>query len=347
MTQRATLKTIAAKTGFSITTVSRALAGYNDVAPSTQQTILKTAEELGYYPNLTARQLQKQRTDTVGLILPTHGPRYSDPYFSSIIGGIGDELAQHNIDLLLSTQPPGPNELSAYRRMVEGGRVDGLIVIRTRKQDDRIAYLAETRFPFVVFGRSDLDIDFTYLDEDSEAGFYQLTTYLLSLGHKRIGFISAPRELMFADFRFAGYRHALQDAGLSCDLRYVVIGDLTRKGGDRAARKLLNLSPRPTAIIAANDLMALAAISVAQEYGLEIGADLSVAGFDDISPSDIFSLTTLRQPTYDIGRKLSNLLYQLIQGNHLEKRHILLKPELIIRASTRPPRSESERPVII
>jgi len=340
MTQRATLKTIAAKTGFSITTVSRALAGYNDVAPSTRQIILNAAEDAGYYPNLTARQLQKQRTDTVGLILPTHGPRYSDPYFSAIIAGIGDELAQHNMDLLLSTQPPGPDELSAYRRMVEGGRVDGLIVIRTRKQDDRIAYLAATQFPFVVFGRSDLNVDFPYLDEDSEVGFYQLTTYLLSLGHTRIGFISAPRELMFADFRFAGYRHALQEAGLPCDMQYVVTGDLTRKGGDIGARKLLSLNPQPTAIIAANDLMALATISVAQEYGLQIGQDLSVAGFDDIPPSDIFSLTTLRQPTYDIGRKLSNLLHQLIQGNPLEERHILLKPELIVRASTRSPRSE-------
>ncbi len=338
MTQRATLKTIAAQTGFSITTVSRALAGYNDVAPSTRQIILATAEDLGYYPNLTARQLQKQRTDTVGLILPTHGPRYSDPYFSAIIAGIGDELAQHNMDLLLSTQPPGPDELSAYRRMVEGGRVDGLIVIRTRKQDDRIAYLSKTRLPFVVFGRSDLDIDFPYIDEDSEMGFYHLTTYLLSQGHTRIGFISAPRELMFADFRFAGYRHALQEAGLFCDMQYVVIGDLTRKGGDIAARQLLSMPSPPTAIIAANDLMALATISVAQERGLQIGQDLSVAGFDDIPPSDIFSLTTLRQPTYDIGRKLSNLLYQLIEGTPLEDRHILLKPELIIRGSTRPPR---------
>ena len=339
MVQRATLKTIAAKTGFSITTVSRALAGYNDVAPSTRQIIQTTAKELGYYPNLTARQLQKQRTDTVGLILPTHGPSYSDPYFSAIIAGIGDELAQYDMHLLLSTQPPGPDELSAYRHMVEGGRVDGLIVIRTRKQDCRISYLAGTTLPFVVFGRSDLDIDFPYLDEDSEVGFYQLTAYLISQGHTRIGFISAPRDLMFADFRFAGYYHALHEAGVTLDMNYVVTGDLTRKGGDIAARQLLSLTPPPTAIIAANDLMALATISVAQTQGLQIGTDLSVAGFDDIPPSDIFSLTTLRQPTYDIGRKLSYLLHQLIKGNPLEERHILLKPELIVRGSTRPPRS--------
>lgn len=339
MTQRATLKTIAAKTGFSITTVSRGLAGYSDVSPRTRQIILEAAEALGYYPNLTARQLQKQRTDTVGLILPAQGPRYSDPYFSLIIAGIGDELAQHNMDLLLSTHPPGPDEMKAYRRMVEGQRVDGLIVIRTRKQDDRIAYLSETKLPFVVFGRSDLNVDFPYIDEDSEVGFFQLTTYLLSQGHTRIGYISAPNDLMFADFRFQGYCRALQDAGLSCDPEYVFMGDLTRKGGEEAARHLLSLKPRPTALIAANDLMAVAAIAVAQEYGLKIGQDLSVAGFDDIPPSDFLSLTTMRQPTYEIGRKLSSMLHQLIDGQPLEDRHILLKPELIVRKSTRPPRN--------
>lgn len=339
MTQRVTLKTIAAKTGFSITTVSRGLAGYSDVSPRTKQIILEAAEVLGYYPNLTARQLQKQSTDTVGLILPAQGPRFSDPYFSAIIAGIGDELAQHDMDLLLSKHPPGPKELSAYRRMVEGQRVDGLIVIRTRKQDERISYLSSTSLPFVVFGRSDLDIDFPYIDEDSEVGFFQLTTYLLSQGHTRIGFISGPDNLMFANFRFDGYCRALQEAGLTCDMEYVVRGDLTRKGGEKAARQLLLLAPRPTAIIATNDLMAVATVSVAREKDLKIGEDLSVAGFDDIPPSDYLSLTTMRQPTYEIGRRLSNMLHQLIKGNPLEDRHVLLKPEMIVRNSTCPPRS--------
>ncbi|GAB4471773.1 MAG: DNA-binding transcriptional regulator CytR [Anaerolineae bacterium] len=340
MGSRVTLKTIAAYTGFSITTVSRALAGYNDVSAATREKVITAARELGYYPNLTARQLQKQRTDTVGLILPTYGPRYTDPYFSAIIAGIGDELAGYGLDLLLSTHAPGPDEIDAYRRMVEGRRVDGLIVIRTRQQDERIRYLASTLLPFVVFGRSDLDIDFPYIDEDGEAGFYQLTHYLLSLGHKRIAYISAPTDLIFANYRLAGYCRALNEAGLTCENDYLVYGDLTRKGGERAARQLLALRPRPTAIIAANDLMALGTIAVAQEMGLTIGQDLSIAGFDDVPSADIFSLTTLRQPIYDIGRQLSAMLYRLIQGEELEMRHILLKPKLVIRSSTKPPQGE-------
>ena len=137
---------------------------------------METAESLGYYPNLTARQLQKQRADTIGLILPVHGARYTDPYFNTIIAGIGDQLAEFGLDLLLSTHSPGgQGEMAAYRRMVEGRSVDGLIVIRTRKNDERIQYLGSNRFPFVCFGRSDLEFDFPYIDEDGEAGFYQLT----------------------------------------------------------------------------------------------------------------------------------------------------------------------------
>lgn len=334
---RVTLKTIAVKTGYSITTVSRALAGYDDVSPATREKILIAADELGYYPDLTARQLQKQRTDTVGLVLPTYGPRFADPYFSEILAGIGDQLARRGLDLLVSTQSPGPGEMATYRRMVQGRRVDGLIVVRTRKSDARIEYLASTSLPFVAFGRTDLDVDFAYIDEDGETGIYTLTRHIISLGHQHIGYISAPLDLMFAHFRLAGFRRAIQEAGLSLDERLVVYGDLTRRGGAEAARQLLGLKPRPTAIIAANDLMALGTIRVAQEVGLDIGADLSIAGFDDIPPAEIFSLTTLRQPIYEIGLRLSDMLWRLVEDEPLEDRYILLNPELIIRDSVGPP----------
>ncbi|MHB8133610.1 MAG: LacI family DNA-binding transcriptional regulator [Anaerolineaceae bacterium] len=337
MTPQVTLKTISKFTGFSVTQVSRALTGYSDVSEETREKILAAAKELGYYPNSTARQLQKQRTDTVGLILPTHGPRFSDPYFSELIAGIGDELTSYGIDLLISTQAPNPDEISAYRRMVEGKRVDGLIVVRTRNQDERIKYLLGTSLPFVAFGRSDLGVDFNYIDEDGEAGINQLTEYLINLGHRKIGFISAPLNLMFANYRLQGYRNALIKNNIPLKQEYIFEGDLTRKGGGKGAKWLLGLSERPTAIIASNDLMALSVISYAQEIGLSIGKDLSVAGFDDVPPSDIFSLTTLRQPIYNIGRLLCSMLFKLINKEDLDEPQILLKPDLIIRNSTGKP----------
>jgi LacI family transcriptional regulator len=339
MNKRITLKSLAEITGFSVTTVSRALSGYDDVSPTTRETILSAAEELGYYPNLTARQLQKQRTDTVGLILPSKGSRLADPYFSMILAGIGDSLADSGIDLLISTRYQGKDELEVYRRMVEGRRVDGLIVIRTRCEDQRIAYLAEKEFPFVAFGRTKLAVDYSYIDEDGEAGVYELVSYLIGLGHQRIAYISAPRDLMFAHYRLEGYSRSLEDASISVDEALIIEGDLTRRTGMMATESLLSLESSPTAIVAANDLMALGAISIAQERGMAIGRDLSVAGFDDVPAAENLSLTTLRQPIYEIGGQLSQLLHAMINGNQVGRRQILLKPKLILRSSTGKPAS--------
>jgi LacI family transcriptional regulator len=337
MSQRITLKTIARETGYSVTTVSRALAGYDDVSATTREMIRAAAHELGYFPNHTARQLQKQRTDTIGLILPSIGPRFADPYFSLILAGIGDGLAERGYDLLVSTRPPGPAEMEAYRNIVEGRRVDGLVVIRTRRQDDRIAYLVEREFPFVAFGRTDLDIDYPYIDEDSESGIYELVTHLINLGHRDIAFIAAPQDLAFGYFRHKGYRRALTEAGIAYDPECVVTADLTRRGGEAAARELLARSPRPTAIVAANDLIALGALNVANELGLTVGRDVSIAGFDDIPTAEVVSLTTLNQPIYEIGHQVIRMLMALIDGQPLADRQVLLEPELIVRGSVGPP----------
>jgi LacI family transcriptional regulator len=165
-----TLQDVADRLGVSIATVSRALADVSGVAPATRLRVLAAAEEMGSYPNAMAQRLQKRRTDTLGFIIPTFGPRFSDPYFSELLAGIGNEAAEHEYDLLVSTRAPGAEELALYERVVKERRVDGLLVVRTRQQDARIVYLIEQHFPFVAFGRSDLDVDFPYLDVDGRAG---------------------------------------------------------------------------------------------------------------------------------------------------------------------------------
>ena len=207
--EHVTLKTIAEATGYSVTTVSRALAGYSDVAERTRKLIVETAEQLGYQPNITARQLRQKRTNTVGLILPTFSPRFSDPFFSELLAGIGNQAALSRYDLLISTQAPGPDELEAYRRIAGGQRVDGLLIVRAREQDPRIKYLQEIGLPFVVFGRSHLDQDYPYVDVNGELGLHVLTKHFIGLGHRRIGYISAPPDLTFAHLRLSGYRRAL------------------------------------------------------------------------------------------------------------------------------------------
>ena len=331
-----TLKDIARQVGYSVTTVSRALAGYDDVAESTRQLIRQAATEMGYHPDATARRLRKRCTDVIGFIIPTHGPRFSDPYFSELLAGIGNAAAENEFDLLVSTRAPGEEELQVYERMVAERRVDGLLVVRTRRQDQRIAYLVEQGFPFVAFGRSDLAADFPYLDVDGEAGIRQLAQHLIDLGHRRLAYISAPPELMFVSHRLEGYREALAANGIPFDEDLVAVGELTKRSGYEAGREFLTRDEPPTVIIACNDLMALGVISAAQGLGLTVGRDVAVAGFDDIPLAEHAHppLTTIRQPIYEIGRRVCEMLVQLLQDKKLEERHVILQPELVARESS-------------
>jgi LacI family transcriptional regulator len=142
---------------------------------------------------------------------------------------------------------------------------------------------------------------------------------------------------MFSHYRLEGFRTALQEAGLSLSDDCLMYGNLTRQGGKAAAEKLLECNPGPTAIVAANDLTALGAISAVQEAGLEVGRDISITGFDDITPAEYLGLTTLRQPIYDIGRQLCQMLTQMIEEESVVPQQVLLKPELIVRNTTMAP----------
>ena len=331
-----TLKDIAREVGRSVTTVSRALDDYDDVSPETRALVRRVAAEMGYTPSSLAQRLQKQQAETIGLILPTFGPRFSDPFFSEFITGVGNQAADLGYDLLVSTRPPGESELQAYRQNVQGRRVDGFIVVRTRREDARIQYLRESGFPFVAFGRTEGENDFPYVDEDSQHGMQLLAEHLLELGHRRIGLIAAPTDLMFTQYRVQGLSQGLERAGIYLDDRLVRVGDLTQRGGYTQASLLLDLAVPPTAIVACNDLMALGAMSAAQERGLEVGRDIAITGFDDIPMAEYSHppLTTLHQPVYQIGEKVCLMLIQRLAGETLEEEHIILRPRLVLRQSS-------------
>jgi LacI family transcriptional regulator len=331
-----TLKDIAEAVGKSVSTVSSALNDYDDVSQETKQLVRRVAREMGYTPNIAAQRLRRKQTDTFGLILPTFGPRFSDPFFSELLAGIGNQAAANGFDLLVSTQAPGPDEDEAYRRMVSGRRVDGLLVVRTRRLDPRIACLVEQSFPFVAFGRTEQGYDFPYVDEDGVSGMKLATQHLIDLGHRRIAFIAPPPDLMFTKYRLKGFKQAMEENGLAVDESLIIAGDLTQQAGRRLAGELLERPDRPTAIAACNDLMALGAMTAAQERGLVVGQEVAITGFDDIPPAQHShpSLTTIHQPVYRIGLMICDMLIKHIRGEELEERHVLLKPSLIVRGSS-------------
>jgi LacI family transcriptional regulator len=331
---KVTLKTIAEESGFSITTVSRALAGYDDVNKETRQRIIAIAEQLGYQPNLAARHLRSKHTQTIGMVIPLTS-YFSDPFFMELLSGVGRQAAEYGFDLLLSAQQPGEEELHTYRRMVASSRIDGMVVARTLKHDPRIAFLQEARHPFVVFGSSNVN-DYPYIDVDGTAGMKAAVRHLVELGHRRIALILSPRELAFTATRYAGYVQGLREAGLEPDEAYVTEGALTLDSGYAAALRLLDQPRPPTAIAACNDMMAIGAMQAIQAKGLKVGCDVAVTGFDDIlqSANAHPPLTTVRQPIYLIGRQALDMLIRAIRQEPLDEPHVLLTPELIIRESS-------------
>lgn len=331
-----TIRDVAKHLNLSVTTVSRALAGHDDVAETTRQRVIETAQEMGYVPTHAARQLRRQRTETIGLVFPTLGSRFSDPFFSEFMAGVGDETIRSNYDLLVSVASPGEPEQTTYQRMVNSRRVDGFILVRVRLDDWRIRYLSQQGFPFASFGRSQTVENSPNIGVDGRAGTRELVNHLVSMGHSRIAFIGALAHLTLSRDRMTGYQDGLNDADIDFDPNLVLQGNLTRSGGYEAAKTLLEREYPPSAIIGINDLTALGAIRAVQESGLIVGRDIAVAGFDGIEASEHSHppLTTVYQPVYDIGRKVCVMLITQIEGQELPQACLLLKPKLIVRQST-------------
>jgi LacI family transcriptional regulator len=205
-----------------------------------------------------------------------------------------------------------------------------------RRHDWRVDFLASRNVPFVALGSSLNAVDYPYIEVDARAGFRSLVAHLADQGHRRIAYIGASPELMLQSVRLAGYREGIAALGLDEDEALIAEGDLTRQGGYLAAQQLLSAARPPTAIIGANDLTAIGAMRAARERGLRIGYDLAVAGYDGVGEAEHTHppLTTLNQPVYDISRRLVTMLLMLITNLTLPEHHVLLQPELLVRAST-------------
>lgn len=331
-----TIKDLATYVGKSITTVSRALADYDDVSPVTKQLVRQAVEELGYEPNTIARQLQKKRTDTIALLLPSEPARFSDPFFGELLAGIVDKAAERAVDLLVASHYSEESERQNYLKYIRSRRVDGFILIRTRRKDQRIELLRKHATPFVAFGRVEGDNDFHLIDEDGESGIRQIVDHLVSLGHRRLAYISEPSYLTKAWYRLQGFRSGMSAHQLTIEPALLCEGGFRQRSGRLLTEKLLNLEHPPTAIVTGNDLLALGAISAAQGRGLMVGQDISITGFDDIVLAEYAQppLTTVHQPAHEIGTQLCKMLLDLIDGREIANPQVILQPSIVIRQSS-------------
>lgn len=333
-----TLKDIAERVGKSVPTVSRALGNYEDISPETRAEVQRIARELGYEPSATALNLRKQRTGAISLILPTHAQvRFSDPFFSEFLNGIVETATANEVELLVSASL-SEDPTTVYLKQIRSRRTDGFIVVRTQRQDSRIDLLLEHHVPVVAYGRTASNPDLCFVDEDGAAGIRQVVDHLAALGHRRIAYVSEPTFLTKAYHRMAGFHQGLEANGLPFDPALCVETNFRQRSGRQSAAYLFDSAKPPTAIVAANDLLALGIIHEAQSRGMVVGRDVSITGFDDIQLAEYAHppLTTVHLPAQQFGHMVADMLLKLVNKEPVENRQIIYRPELIVRASSGP-----------
>jgi LacI family transcriptional regulator len=331
---RPTIRDVAKKLNLSITTVSRALDGYDDVAEPTRQLVIKTARQLGYVPNRAARQLRRQKAETVGFILPAGAQHFAEPFFTEFIAGLGNELASRNFDLLVSAVSSESDEQELYRRWTNSGKVDGFILNRLRLYDWRVKFLTRQRTSFATLDYTGAG-QYPCIRVDGADGFLELVRHVQQNGFRRFAFIGGPVSLVNQVERLEWFRQALHSHGLMVEERLITSADLTSTGGYQTAIELLSLPDPPDAILCINDETAFGVLHAAHGQGLEVGRELAVAGFDGVQDAKHSEppLTTLDIPVFDIARQLVDMLLKTIAGENFHS-PVLIKPNLLIRPST-------------
>ncbi|MEU6022311.1 LacI family DNA-binding transcriptional regulator [Micromonospora sp. NPDC048871] len=330
--QRPTLEAVARRAGVSRATVSRVVNGSTTVAEPIRDAVRQAVAELGYVPNLAARTLVTQRTDSIALVMPEEATRVfsDDQVFPGIIRGAAQELeaADKQLVLMLAGSPAGHERVERY---TTGRHVDGVLFASLHGADPLPARLAALGIPVVCSGRPLDGADVPYVDVDQVGGVTQAIRHLIDRGRRRIATIAGPQDMVAGIERLAGYRDTMAAAGLP---QMVAVGDFTRESGAAAMRELLTNHPDLDAVFAASDLMAHAALRALREAGRRVPEDVAVIGFDDIETAAYTEppLTTVRQPIVELGRQGTRLLLRLAAGEQVEPA-LILPTELIIRDS--------------
>jgi DNA-binding LacI/PurR family transcriptional regulator len=319
--------------------VSFALNGRPGVGEATRARILAIATELGWQPNTRARALSSRRAFAVGLIMGRPAELLGDdPFFAQFLAGVETVLADHGYALVLEVVAGNrTTEAASYRALATSGRVDGVFILDPRRNDLRFELVDELRLPAVVVGQPVGPCGLPAVATVERTAMAQAVDHLLALGHRRIAHVSGPPGLATTAVRRTAWRAALRAAGV--EPGPVVAGDFTAAGGRRATQQLLEQSPRPTAIVYANDLMAIAGVAAASELGVDVPADLSIVGHDDVSLAPYLTppLTTVHQDVMALGAASARTLVALVERNDPPVID-LEDPALVVRASTGPPR---------
>lgn len=332
-----TIKDVGKVANVSPSTVSRVLANHPKISEATKRKVREAMEKLGYHPNLQARSLVVKSTNTIGIVMPNSAElALENPFFPEVLRGISLKARESHYGIYLTTGASTDEIYQEVVQMVQGKRVDGIILLYSKTNDYIMDYLLKEQFPFTVIGRPFINAErITYVDNDNIYITKQITDYLLGLGHTRIAFVGANMEMVYTIDRLQGLQQSLEQAEVSFDERFVVYDTQLKNGMKEQFSKLLQDPHPPTAIVAADDFVAIELISYAEDLKIAVPEDISIVGFNNIIIGKYIkpSLTTVDINIYQLGVEAAKYLLQLLKEDDFVPRRITVPAKIVERKS--------------
>jgi LacI family transcriptional regulator len=333
-----TLRDVAREAGVHVSTVSRVLndqAAAGRITRDTEDRIREVANRLGYRRNVIARALRTGRTLVVGMVVPD----IANLYQAGITRGAGDVLYAHGYSLILASTDDDQDHVRSQVSTMLGVQADGLLYGVAREEDPVLASLMAEGIPVVLFNRAAADLSVGSVIPDDYGGTLLAVEHLLSLGHRNIVHVAGPEGVSSTVYRLKAFDETLRGAGLAGEHEFA--HRHIEEEGFRLTRRLLDRHPETSAVVAANDRLALGAIDAVRDAGLACPEDVSVVGFNDMPYADRFNppLTTVRISQYDLGSRAASLLLRTIDDPSRPAESQFIAPELVVRASTSSPRT--------
>ncbi|WP_186578760.1 LacI family DNA-binding transcriptional regulator [Aquibacillus kalidii] len=322
-----TIKDVAKQAGVATSTVSRVLSDSPKISEKTKRRVRKVMEEMGYYLNENARNLVQQSTKTIGIVMK-HSTSQSmhDPFFPEVLRGISSYCHKQDFGISLTT---GDSEEAIFQdviKMVQGKKVDGLIVSYSKKGDKVVPYLIKSGIPFVVVGKPIVQQNqIIYVDNDNVQASKDATEYLLQLGHQRIGLIGGNRDYEVAESRLNGFLQAHRIRGMEVSDHYI---KNPKSPGlvKQAVREIMNLSKPPTSLVVTDDFSAMNVLQVMREIGIKVPEQLSIVSFNNTSICELSSppLTSVDTQIYQLGYESARCLIDEVKEPSEVKRSIII-----------------------
>ncbi|WP_277584415.1 LacI family DNA-binding transcriptional regulator [Psychrobacillus antarcticus] len=334
-----TIKDVAKLANVAPSTVSRVIANSPRISENTKKRVRDAMDELKYHPNFIARSLASQSTKVIGLVLPhSSGVFFQNPFFSEVIQGLSEGVHDNHYALQMTS---GKTEFDSYEgvvQMVQGGRVDGIILLYSMIDDKIMEYLTKRKFPFVVIGKPydhDLIDKITHVDNDNYMAAKEATEYIIGLGHNKIGFIGGSPSLTVTLDRLNGYKDALKSSNIELDEDYIIHGDFLREGGQEAVKALLRRTIPPTALLVTDDLMAVGVVNTLTEMHIDIPSEVSIISFNNALFAEMSRppLTSIDINIKELGYQAASNLIQLLKIENDPVKRIIIPHRLVIRQS--------------